>query len=80
MNVVFSNHALLKIQQRKLSKSKIFTVIAHPDRAEYTYSGREALYKKFRKRSLKVVIMREYGTYCRGNDALGCLNEFYGLH
>lgn len=59
MNIIFSNHALLKMQQRKLSKSSVLAVIKHPDRSEYTYNGREALYKKSRKRSLKVVITRE---------------------
>src|SRR3989344_1579622 len=58
MNIVFSDHALLKMRQRKLSKRTVLAVIAKPDQAEKTYSGREELYKKFRKRSLKVVIVR----------------------
>jgi len=61
MNIVFSDHALLKIRQRGLSRRTVVAVIANPDRVENTYSGREELYKKFRKRSLKVVIMRSHG-------------------
>ena len=61
MNVIFSNHALLKMQQRKLSKRTVVAVIANPDRMENTYSRREALYKKFHKRALKVVLVREDG-------------------
>lgn len=58
MNIVFSDHALLKMQQRRLSKRTIATVIANPDKVESAYSGRETFFKKFRKRSLKVVIVR----------------------
>ena len=59
MNIVFNDHALLKMEQRTLSKRMVIIVIKKPDRVEYTQSGREALFKKFRKRSLKVVIVRE---------------------
>ena len=59
MNIIFSDHAVLKMQQRKLSRSSVVATIRNPDHSEHTYSGREALYKKFRKRSLKVVIVRE---------------------
>ena len=62
MNMVFSDHALLKMEQRTLSKRMVIVVIKKPDRVEYTYIGREALFKKFRKRSLKVVIVREHST------------------
>lgn len=61
MKIVFSDHALLKMQQRKLSKRSVIATIERPDHREETYSGRESLFKKFRKRSLKVVIVREYG-------------------
>lgn len=61
MNIVFSDHALLKMAQRRLSKKNVVAVVKLPDRIEYIYGGRETLYKKFRKRSLKVVIVREYG-------------------
>jgi len=60
MNIVFSNHALLKMRQRRLSKRTVVAVIAKPDQVENTYSRREELYKKFRKRSLKVVIVRTH--------------------
>ena len=46
--------------ERKLSKKIIETTVLYPDRTELTYDGREAFYKRFRKRSLKVVIVKEY--------------------
>ena len=62
MNIVFSAHAQLKIKQRKLSAQSIRATVKKPDQTERTYDGREAYYKKFRKRSLKVVIVRKPNT------------------
>lgn len=60
MNIIFSDHARLKMQQRKLRRHDIISVIEHPDYMGGAYGKREALFKKFRKRSLKVIIVREY--------------------
>jgi len=60
MNIVFSHHALLKIRQRKLSKRNVITTVKRPEKIEFTYGGRQALYKRFRKHSLKVVVVHKY--------------------
>ena len=60
MNIVFSDHALLKMQQRRFSKRTVVAVVVNPDRVENAYSGRETFFKKFRKHSLKVIIIRTH--------------------
>ena len=59
MNVVFSEHANLKIAQRKLSRQKILITVARPDFTRPGHSLREELFKRFGKNYLKVVVVRE---------------------
>ena len=59
MKVVFSDHANLKIAQRKLSRKKILAIVARPDLTKLGHSSREELFKRFGKNHLKVVIVRE---------------------
>jgi len=59
MDIEFSDHAELKISQRKLLREKILETIAHPDFRRPSYSNREELFKNFGKNHLKVVIIEE---------------------
>lgn len=59
MRIVFSEHAVLKIKQRKLSRVAIRQTIEHPDVITIGASGRERLLKKFAKNYLQVIVKRE---------------------
>jgi len=52
MKVEFSDHAELKIKQRKLPRQKILETVEHPDLIQLSYSGREKLFKNFGKNHL----------------------------
>lgn len=54
MKIIFSDHAKIKIQQRKLSKELINKVIIAPDFIVPSHSNRERAYKKFGKNYLEV--------------------------
>jgi len=54
MRIIFSNHARIKISQRKIPKSYVTQVISFPDFIHYNPSGRDVFYKKFTKLYLKV--------------------------
>ena len=58
MKIIFSDHARLKMRERKLSERSVLVTIDKPARVEHMQGGREALYRKFRKLSLKIVIVR----------------------
>ena len=62
MKVVFSDHASLKVEQRRLSREKVLAVVARPDLRRPTYGGREEWFKRFGKNYLEVVIVREHDT------------------
>ena len=62
MKIIFSDHAKLKIQQRKLAVKSMLETIAHPDFTQPGYHTRIELFKKFGKRYLKVVIVRTMHT------------------
>lgn len=59
MKIVFSKHALLKLHQRELDKSKIIETILRPDFIQPGYSFREARFKLYSKNHLKVVVIVE---------------------
>lgn len=59
MKIVFSDHAELKIRQRKLSRANILDTIAEPDSVVPSRGGREVLLKKFRTNYLHVIVKRE---------------------
>ena len=58
----FTNHALLKLAQRKILRELVEETVTHPDYMFETYGGRRVVYKKFGDRFLKVVITEEIGT------------------
>ena len=59
MKIVFSKHALLKLGQRELEKAKILETVMFPDFIQPSYSFREARYRLYSKKHLKVVVMLE---------------------
>jgi hypothetical protein len=59
MKIVFSDHALIKIEQRKISRILIIGTVRSPDFTRPSYGFREERYKKFNKNYLKVVIVKE---------------------
>lgn len=61
MKIVFSDHALIKIKQRRLVKSRIIDTVEHPDLTKPSYNLREERYKHFGKNWLKVIVINEHG-------------------
>ena len=59
MRIVFSDHALIKIGQRKISKELVIKATKNPDFLRPSYGFREERYKKFTKNYLKVVVIKE---------------------
>lgn len=59
MKIIFSDHALIKISQRHLSKNRIIATIENPSLMKPSYNLREERYKHFGKNWLKVVVIHE---------------------
>lgn len=59
MKIVFSDHALIKISQRKISKELITRTVKNPDFIKPSYGFREEKYKQFTRNYLKVVVVKE---------------------
>lgn len=62
MRILFSDHAELKVRQRKLSRERVVDTVLQPDFRHPSYSLREAVFKKFGKNFLKVVTVVEGNT------------------
>lgn len=58
MLVIFTKHALIKLEQRKINRQLVIETIKKPELIKPTYGFREELYRKFGKYYLKVVIKR----------------------
>lgn len=56
MNIVFSRHARTKMAQRRIPASIVIGAVRFPDFRFPGRSGREELYKSFRKIYLKVIV------------------------
>lgn len=59
MKIIFSNHSLLKLKQRNISKQKIIQAIKKPNAIFPSLSNRKLAYKKFGKLYLKVVFIEK---------------------
>ena len=57
--IIFTNHALLKLEQRGILKSTAIKTLKSPDYKIPSYSGRMIAYKKFDKLYLKVIYKKE---------------------
>jgi len=59
MEIHFSDHALFKMEQRKISISSVRKVVLSPDTRKPGNYPREEWYRRFGIRHLKVVAVRE---------------------
>jgi len=59
VEIHFSDHALLKLVQRKILISSVHKVVLSPDIRKSGNYPREEWYRRFGTRYLKVVIVRE---------------------
>lgn len=59
--IIFTNHALLKLKQRRISKTAVRETLKSPTHRAVSYSGRLIAYKKFDKLYLKVIYKIEEG-------------------
>ena len=59
MEIIFSDHAILKITQRKLVKHSLLETVQTPDLVRSSRNLREERYKRFGKNWLKVVVIQE---------------------
>ncbi len=59
--IIFSEHALLKLKQRGISKITVKGALYSPDYKFSSYSDRMVIYKKFDKLYLKVIYRMENG-------------------
>ena len=53
--IIFTNHSLLKLKQRGISKIAVLGALKFPDHKFSSYTGRTIAYKKFDKLYLKVI-------------------------
>jgi hypothetical protein len=57
MKIIFSKHALLKVQQRGLDKVKVIETILNPDFIQPSYNFRESRFRLYEKIHLKAVVI-----------------------
>lgn len=57
----FSEHALLKLRHRHISRRRVEETIISPDYVAQGQSGRNIAYKKIEKLYLKVIFKKENG-------------------
>ena len=55
MEIVYTNHAQIRIEQRELSKKQIEASIASPDQTLPSFKGRQLIRKQFDNKTLEVV-------------------------
>ena len=59
MMIFFTQHALLKLKQRKISKKLVVEALKSPDNVLKSYSDRKIIYKKFSRLYLKIIYREE---------------------
>ena len=57
--IIFTNHALIKLKQRRIPKIVVKRTLKSPDYKFSSYSERQIAYKKFDKIYLKVIYKKE---------------------
>ena len=57
--IVFTQHALIKLQQRNIKRELVLQTLQKPDRIIYAEHGRICAFKKFRTLRLKVVFIKQ---------------------
>ena len=56
MLIIFSKHAVIKLEQRKINKQFVIETVNNPQLTRPSYGFRQELYRKFAKNYLKVVV------------------------
>ncbi len=59
MEIIFSRHAKLKIEERRIPRQMVIGAVRFPDARRPGQNLRQELYKRFRGLYLKVVIKKE---------------------
>jgi hypothetical protein len=59
MKIVFSKHALIKLEHRGLEKSRILETVEYPDFIQPSYNFREERYRLYTRNHLKVIVKIE---------------------
>ncbi|MDP3934966.1 MAG: DUF4258 domain-containing protein [Candidatus Giovannonibacteria bacterium] len=54
--IIFTDHALRRMRERKISKAQVSMVLEHPESAESEEGNIKILRKKFENRALEIVI------------------------
>lgn len=57
--IIFTTHALLKLQHRRITKSQAIETIIHPDEVVSGRDGRLMAVKRIGKKHLKVIFVRK---------------------
>ena len=57
--IIFTQHALLKLRQRNISKKLVVEAFKSPDHSLESRSNRNIIYKKFSRLYLKVIYREE---------------------
>lgn len=57
--IILSDHAKIKIKQRKLDRIKIIKTINNPDKVLNSYGNRKIVERNFGKLSLRVIYVKE---------------------
>lgn len=57
--IIFTAHALLKLEQRNIKKELVIKSLKNPDYKFRGQSNRKIIYKKFSKRYFKVIFKKE---------------------
>jgi len=59
MKIVFSEHALIRIRERKISKLEVYATIQNPQSKDETYRERILVRRNFGPKILEAVIRNE---------------------
>lgn len=57
--IVFTKHAILKLEQRRIAREKVYSVLTNPEFVRPSYGSREVAYGKIGKNYLAVVFKKE---------------------
>ena len=59
MKIKFSDHAVKRLEFRKISKRRVLTTLDKPDKVLFSFKGRGVFRRKFEHKILEVVARRE---------------------
>ena len=62
MQIVFSDHSLARIKERKITKLQVYATIRNPQQKDTSYRERLVYKRKFRSKILEVITKKEGDT------------------